>query len=261
MGIQNSIRAFIINNPKDSLKIIGVAPHVNTFDDDPEPVDLSDIEHLDIKGVACGLEYLDSKQNKSTRRVTLSRLAFSKAGNLMLRCWCYEREAWRTFRFDRIQSIFDLDGVIYKPVEYFEDLHGVRLKNWAVSTVSSVSPPGQAQKNHIGTALMVLSALSFADGFTHDAEVDAILDYVKLSCKKAKIETTQSDINAIRQYVARLHPNKLAVLDAIEIIAEDYEGQNLEDFVRAAKNVIMADGIIHPNEILILEQINASLRH
>jgi WYL domain len=71
-------------------------------------------------GVTFAIEYADARNNVTTRRITLRELYRSDDGALYLHSFCHERQALRSFRFDRVQSVIDLDGVVHAPQQFFE---------------------------------------------------------------------------------------------------------------------------------------------
>ncbi len=57
--------------------------------------------------MALHLEYVDVAGSPSERRITLRKYC-DDYGVVLVRAWCHEREAWRSFRVDRMQVLTDL---------------------------------------------------------------------------------------------------------------------------------------------------------
>jgi hypothetical protein len=83
-------------------------------------------EDADLWGISIAIEYRDANGMLSRRRITLRRVFHASDGQSCVGCFCHERGAVRTFRFDRIVSVIDADGVVWQPREFFtKELHVV----------------------------------------------------------------------------------------------------------------------------------------
>ncbi|MBF0375443.1 MAG: hypothetical protein HQL39_18785 [Alphaproteobacteria bacterium] len=80
----------------------------------PRPLSLDQVPP-DLTGVAFGMEYRGADRKASRRWVTVRRI---EDGKMIAYCW--KSRALKTFRLDRIQSVFDGAGEVVTPTAFFE---------------------------------------------------------------------------------------------------------------------------------------------
>lgn len=130
----------------------------------------------DLWGTTFAIEYRDAQGRVSFRRITIRELYRASEDNtLYLQCFCHERQAIRSFRFDRIVSVIDLDGEIHEPRSFFENELRVEIPTAKITPpkIRERTPPqlgnaekaGHSQRAVVRDGLRVLIALSRADSF------------------------------------------------------------------------------------------------
>lgn len=238
------------------------APPRRPFGGSPYTGDITAFDAIgeDLNGLTFVIEYLGAKGGASVRRVTLRQIYYD-GGRVIMMAYCHTRRMARTFRFDRIKSIIDFDGEVHDPVKYFAAL-GLDLPSAAALPTTPARPgpvnarPGVAQLAAARPGMLLLAALSRADGLMHTDEVAEIVDYVVKRAALQGVASNDDDCIAISARVRRQYPAAEELCGCINAVrAEPAEMQRL--FLRAAVKVMDADGEQHPAEfdaLLRMEQ-------
>jgi hypothetical protein len=233
----------------------------------------TDIQRIDddVWGLTFAIEYRDGKGTMSRRRITLRHLYAHDNGTIYVQAHCHERDAPRSFRFDRITAVIDMDGVIHLPSVFFaEELRvalpsgiGIPLPRLTATPTGSRAAPdrsGYEQRRIARDGLRVLVALARSDGMMAPEEVDVILDYIAEKADRAGITMSEVDRGALKGYLQRQRPSPdvlEACLDGLE--KEPVVEQHL--FLRSAIALMDADGIHDGAEfdmlLSIQERLNA----
>jgi hypothetical protein len=234
----------------------------------------------DVYGLTFAIEYESASGDFSRRRIMLRAVSVRDDGVVFLRALCFERNALRCFRLDRVQSIIDADGVIHEDAAAFlrDELRlsipapsggadatasaataspGPPAVNDARSEAPGAEKPGMAQRRVARDGLRVLCALGRADGLLHPAEVEVVLDYIEAACRAANEPCGAEDRAALAPYVRRQRPG-LDVLEAClqRIEAGDEAARSL--LLDYAERLIAADGEEHDAELRLLAQMRQS---
>lgn len=215
-------------------------------------------EYLD--GITFAIEYIDSNESKSRRRVSIRGFSIYD-DRIIMKAVCLESSAFRSFRVDRIQAIIDLDGVVYDdPLKFFkeilrlsqeEDLKWERLRRVS-------NKPGREIFNFTKPGTIVLCSLALSDGFLHEAEMEVMLRYVGMRADQAQIEVTEQDWDALIPLLRRQYPTRASLTEAFsKINREPPEAQRL--LLRSAVALMNADGIQHPAEFALLLELQQEL--
>lgn len=201
-------------------------------DDDEEFLDESDVQ-----GQSFTIGYRDSSGATSTRRITVRKLHRSADGCLCLKVFCWERQASRSFRVDRITSLCRLSdpAQIAAPIEFFEKFMTDGIDSAAAAAMQILRP-----------GLRVLLYLARCDGKVHPAEEDVIKSFVI-----AHAPATPWD--SIREFLKSQHPDpKLARSMLKSSLADRSSAAKL---LTAAKKLVEADGVLAPEEVEALDQM------
>ncbi len=131
---------------------------IETFDIDIsefcEPTD-------DFRDQSFGINYINGKGIKSSRWITVIRIYSEES----FYAQCESSGRFRQFRFDRVDSIFDGNGEIHDPAQFFGyfDIY-----------VPNFIPPkrkyGKALKAYRRDEVKVLTALCRIDGYLHPGQ-------------------------------------------------------------------------------------------
>lgn len=238
----------------------------------------------DVYGLTFAVEYESASGDFSRRRIMLRAVSVRDDGAVFLRALCFERNALRSFRLDRVQSIIDADGVVHKDAAAFlrDELRlsipappaGADATAQAQAPAATALPepppvgddgsegageerPGMAQRRVARDGLRVLCALGRADGLLHPAEVEVVLDYIEVACRAANEPCGAEDRAALAPYVRRQRPG-LDVLEAClqRIEAGDQAARSL--LLDYAERLIAADGEEHDAELRLLAEMRQS---
>jgi len=283
----------IILPPEDDFEELETSDHDTdaAFPEKPKPrrqPKNSDKEILDgdLWGTTFAIEYRDSKGSESLRRIAMRHLVRKSDGRLILSANCYERNALRHFRFDRIISIVDCDGVVHDPIRFFEDELQSNVTEYmkpnaespeqfadqnakALKRKKNQTPPsgatnlsekpGVAQRRVCRDGLRILAAIGRCDGDFHKSEISAIVDYVIEEADHEGFSSSTQDRKALTGYVMRLRPDT-QILDKCIVKISGQPKDKMLRFLKAAECVIQADGQEHPAEIELLQHISVSFK-
>lgn len=233
-------------------------------------------------GSTFAIDYQDSKGNLSRRRITMREL-YTNGERSYVQAFCHERRAARSFRFDRIVEVIDLDGECHDPRQFFIEALGLEFPT--VATVSSptkppASPvryeqsaprnraagpdvrttdkPGMAQRRAARDGLRVLIALARADGELHPEELEVILDYIAEQCDLCGIDMTEPDRAALLPYLKRQQPGSDVLSECLLALnAAPRIQQRL--LIRFAMMLMDADGVQDPAEFNLIMRIQQEL--
>ena len=100
---------------------LGFVPVLTSQPDDHHHHDDGEVIEADIYGQSFGMIYRSANGEETQRRITVRALAFSLEGALIVKAFCWERGAPRTFRADRIQTLYRLSTgeIIPTPATFF----------------------------------------------------------------------------------------------------------------------------------------------
>jgi uncharacterized tellurite resistance protein B-like protein len=239
-------------------------------DDGDVVADETDGASDDLRGITFAIEYTDSGGRETTRRITVQDLRQTADGRMYLHCFCHECREHRTFRFDRIRSIIDLDGVVHEPGNFFRD-----ELNMAVSPIrpaGSISRdkrppatrsaysdrPGTAQRRVAQDGALLLAALARSDGIMHPAEIEVIVDYMAERAIREGIGTDQKDRLALASYLKRQRPSGESLEECLTRLGRGpTEEQRL--LLRSAIALAEADGQRDTEEVTMLFNLQRRL--
>ena len=149
MGLIDSLRSLFVRRPPPEPVIPTLSP-VLALRDDPEseavPTTVQPAatqagrNMLDLADITLGIEYVAADGSFSRRRVRLNQVVPHRQAGWMFMAWCLERRAPRQFRYDRIEAIFDLDGVVYRRDAYFRDVLGVDMTTRVITPGPALGP-------------------------------------------------------------------------------------------------------------------------
>ena len=145
--------------------------------DDPDPPNRA-FSGEEIGGLAFGMEYCDSRGWMSTR--TIRCLALDPRNPAAIKAFCNMRQAIRTFRIDRIISMFDLrSGRMLSSEEH------LALLAPHLPDESAESVPMRALHAAVGDGVFALLHLAMAGGRLGDAARTMVLAYMRAEAEAA----------------------------------------------------------------------------
>lgn len=246
----------------------------------------------DVYGLTFGIEYEAASGDFSRRRIMLQAISIRDDGAVFLRALCFERNALRSFRLDRVQCVIDGDGVVFEdPAAFFRDELRLDLRAAAMPSApkpdqagSSADAPamatqkqpnqaapggamaaptaladdaGMAQRRAARDGLRVLAALGRSDGLLHRAEVEVILDYIEAHCRQAGVPCDTGDRAALAPYLKRQRQALDVVEGCLSRLEADPAAAAL--LLTYAERLILADGKEHAAERALFAKLGASV--
>lgn len=227
----------------------------------------------DLRGISFAIEYTDAGGRETTRRITLHDLRQAADGRTYLQCFCHECREQRTFRFDRIRSIIDLDEVFHEPANFFQNELRTPIQLTSPVRPTPSAPretrpmslsstdfdnPGIAQRRVARDGARLLAALARSDGIMHAAEIEVIIDYIAECAGRHGIATEREDRLALAAYLKRQRPSADTLDECLARLARaSAEEQRL--FLRSAIALAEADGQRDTTEVTMLFDLQRRL--
>lgn len=216
---------------------------------DEQRIDLEGWEPRRLAGETFGIEYVRADGERSVRRITSMALRFND-GAPLLQCWCHERNAFRSFRLDRIMSCFDPDGEVFDLPSFFIRTFGIRVER----IVDVVEP-----EDLFGDGMRLLAALSRVDGDLHADELERIVQYCVAVYDSHGADLPAGLGDALPRLVKAQRPTSTVVDKTIRRMRRTSVTQR-RLFARHAVEVMDADGIQHPDEFAMISRLKAELQ-
>jgi len=200
--------------------------------------------------VVVAITYRDGLGRESIRRVRFLRSRMGEAGAVYIEAWCYERDAMRCFRADRIVEMIDLQtGEVFRQAPRLRAL----LAPHAAGVAIPPDPTDFAIRQY-WAGLVLLSVLARSDGFLSAPEVDVIVDFV------CEMEFGAAlDLAALHAIVGRLMPDRGDFSAALEEMARR-TGAERRSVLRHARILAESDGEVTGTEADILLDLRAALQ-
>ncbi|MEP1930764.1 MAG: WYL domain-containing protein [Roseibium sp.] len=245
------------------------------IEDDPDETDNALGE---AEGQSFMIDYVSSKGEASSRRITVWGIKESANGTPMLVAKCHERNRTRSFRVDRIKCCIDYDGEVHDDVPAFmEDTFGMsrayRARQAQTDTgISSPTQPGISAKEQVERDAKaawsrarpylrphaeILSAISLSDGSMHPAEVAVAVRHCTMIAKKRgfDIENDQTRLNA---YIKRLRPTDKTLKKMATNLGQAPRSE-ITDLLVSAVELMDSDRKRHPAEVELVNQLSQEL--
>lgn len=235
----------------------------------------------DAAGSTFAIDYLDSTGTLSRRRITMREI-YTNGDRTYVQAFCHERRAARSFRFDRIIEVIDIDGECHDPRRFFTESLGLvfptveqvsappkppsparadqaQTRNRAAKPdVRTTDKPGMAQRRVARDGLRVLVALARADGELHPEEPEVILDYIAEQCDLCGIDMTETDRAALLPYLKRQQPSSDVLGECLSALNTAPRIQQ-RLLIRFAMMLMDADGVQDPAEFDLIMRIQQEL--
>ena len=192
----------------------------------------------DLVGRTIGIEYINGEQKFSRRWIAIHRLEGVKTWDqCFLFGHCFLRARFRCFRLDRIQTVFDQDGVIYdKPREFF-----------AKPPILEITDTAHALRAISIDGVRTLVALGRCDQHFHKLEITCVHKYIGEIADFHGVKFANEDLNSLTKWIKQQRPTHEHVGQALyRIMDKDIFEQKC--LLKHAHNLMNADGVQHPNE-------------
>lgn len=242
--------------------------------DDDAALAMDDAERVpDPDGIAEGqtfmIEYMDTKGDVSTRRITVLEVITNKRGDPSLKARCHERKAQRRFRVDSILSCIDLDGEVHDhPVTFLNAALGLDLdpaiqppdRDDAEDDYTPPKPPQDWHKINrmIVPHFSVLAALSRSDGTMRDAEVRVARDHCARLAAEEGFPVSDLTLEWIEKSIRRRHPTRGYIKRTMNDMRL-WPPHHVTDLLIAALELIDVDGQRDPAEVALVNEISVAV--
>lgn len=246
-----------------SEKLANLLPPVPALVDYAKPLPVEDddddrgAEDLGYaEGQSFMIEYVDSKGNSSTRRITVFQIVKGINGVPSLMARCHERQAMRQFRVDRIKACIDYDGEIFDNVPTFlVETFGISIQHATAKPDSAAADVWQSIVAKIRPRAALLAAVSRSDGIVRSVETEVAAAYLVRHVERdGEQMVSPDDFKRINTYLRRLRPTEEAIDRAIEYLRGCDEA-DIVNLFRACVDVMRADGREHPLEINLINEM------
>lgn len=233
---------------------VGFGGEISNDDSDTDVADSKSIQQTGIlSDLFITIEYKNSGGVSSRRPVTIKKETEGTAPSFY--AFCHKRKSIRQFRFDRISAIITVDGEVFEPALAFWKHIGYNPAT-AIPAQTVTSDDRQAAtwaKRKFNHELVVLAALSGADGNMHERELDAIIDYVERELEWERFTLERPEAIALRNHLKRMRVTRERVEDSVNELLHGQGksrlyARQLERFFAVARQVIDADGVYHSAE-------------
>lgn len=182
------------------------------------------------------IEYLDSKKNLSSRRVSIKKVETNDKGIKHLKCYCHERKAFRSFRADRVQSICDIGTG-----EIIEDKERIQKSLEHIEFFcSQFSVSDTFRKEY--PAINILCFLAKCDGNVHASEIAVLKKYLN----QVDEDLSEDENNLIESLAKYYYPDKHLYIKSLKKLEK--HTAKLNTIAIMAKELIEADGVTHDKE-------------
>lgn len=198
----------------------------------------SDEGGVDIIGGQFIIRYVDAKEQESQRRIRIMKLETSSHGDLLLKAYCFERRRMRSFLAKRVLEAINAEtGEVFDaPYAFFEKL----APHAPTAETLEKAAPG----------VQILTTLAICDGHLDQEEVQVILNFIDYHAT-----TLDTDWSCVEAYVRSIWPD----VDAFDVAVRRAKLQGAKEMsriVRAAKKLVVADGVLSGEEVELMQALN-----
>lgn len=205
----------------------------------------------DLEGLVIGIVYVDAFGLYSERVIRCHALERS-GGYLYIRAYCKLRDDDRTFRFDRIEAVFDYTtGEVDENVD---DFFAPFVADLRPAPERPAETPHQASRRAeapmiqlYGAGATVLAFLAAADGSIHADEMRVIEGYIDERLRPLDGDKLQRRLS--RQWLRAQVPTRDMAVKAMRKVAGDTE--NAAQVADALVTLISADGVVTEEEMQV----------
>lgn len=195
----------------------------------------------DVLGIAFAIRYVDSEGRSSRRRITVREIKSAGGGPIYIGAHCHERNAYRTFRADRVTEMVSLaTGEVLPSAE--AALRAIVADHITMKAVQECRHE-----------LQVLAYVGRVDGHFSEPEQEIAARMVE-----AQFPRDDIDPRRLRQIVADLFPDDESFRLSLAELSRARSGKRL--FLETLRDLIEADGQVHPEEAALLAAVKSGIR-
>ncbi len=201
------------------------------------------------------IEYVNAAGKSSTRRITVYDIVTSAGGVPSLMARCHERQATRQFRIDRIASCIDYNG------EVFDDVSGFLVDTFGMSAELAGREASDENEHrwkaiieYLRPMAILLAAVSRSDGQVRSVELETSAQRLAMIAERRDLWIEDENYERLVNYIRRLRPDAEAIGRALGALSKA-DKDDIIAFFRAAVAVMKADGVHHPEEVKIINDM------
>jgi len=164
--VQKILNGEIKNRPLPKTnKSTFYVPEEETVEDFELPQDFDSIKLNSLAQII----YVDSRGQKSERRITMHSVSQTANNDYVVKGYCHEKNAQRTFRLTRIQQLTDMEtGEIFEnPSQYFTE----RFQDSPIGMITNIF-------QELESEILVLTFVARADGYLRAKEREIIMKFI-----------------------------------------------------------------------------------
>jgi hypothetical protein len=196
------------------------------------------------------IEYKDSAGANSVRRV-----AIRNQEGQYLHCFCFERDDYRTFRRDRIQAVFDLDGELLEPPPF-----AIGQKVYEETVTDVMEPTHVQMRRSIQAEVALLRIIALSDGRAKRQENDQIFNFVYQKLLAEGLPDNPENSRAISKWVRSFYPYEQMLDQTIFEITNRRTVEQIVELLQMCRTVIKADGAIATEERQRFEELGILIK-
>lgn len=256
--MDDAAETFLVGRREPPLRALVGRAMFGPAEDDAEPAEPARELATDLEGLAIGIVYVSAGGARSERAIRCLRLT-EHGGVYYIQAWCKMREAYRSFRLDRIAEVIDystgevIDDVAGFFEPYLDSLApGPQPLAWHPPPVHVRRQPHRRPASPAAAircfrdGARVLLFISMADGALHPAESAIITGYAVGRIRKRAPLTAEPEAVAGR-WIRNQAPTRRVAMAALRAVLEDAE--HGRDLAHAMVDLIAADGIVTDDEM------------
>ncbi len=218
----------------------------------------ADVSHA-VEGQAFYLLYQDPKHGDTTRLVTVLAFEQTPGESVFLKCYCHTRKAERIFNLKKISEVVDLQGNHYAPPhEFLAEVLGVPPQMLAGGENDDSRLHVNKAKSLVRDDARILVTLARADDDYDKSEHNVVLHHCLQIVEGAGIELTDEERGELKNYLSRLHPTENLMWDSVHRLQSRNRAE-VHALLMSARELIEADGTIHPEELRIIDDVQSEL--
>ena len=216
-----------------------------------------------VGGETFVMEYRDAAGNESMRRITVN-----STEDGYVNAWCHERDAYRTFRTDRVISLATLDGEVFDNLDDMLGIDAGYRESFEPETLLEQRIYYWRDDPHTGQfyiawddilpEIILLRAIARIDGKAHSKENLVLIDYVAKRFLEFKHELSEKQLAIMKRKVRSLYPEKYEVREAVPQLNSLTQNE-IKSFLRCCKEIIAADGKIMKSEVTLFEKLGTDI--
>lgn len=190
------------------------------------------------------IAYKDVQGQESERRITMYSINPTIDGDYIIKAFCHERKAQRTFKLSRITELTDIETgeVFNNPQKYFLD----RFNESPIGIITNAF-------QELESEIMILTFVSRADGYLRKKEREIIMEFIINKSKK------NYDLNLLENEIRRTYCESKDFREALKQLSKKTNDEKTL-IMELSTKIINTDKNPDPIELGALDLIRKELK-